>query len=120
MNIQAKIDSLYIRREARLKLQREVDKQKAEEDSLLGEILVYVLEHPDETQGTVAEVTVKPTRKAVANDWPTIYAFIREHNDFSLLSKALTQSGVKAYWEEGKEVPGVVAIDDYSISIKGL
>lgn len=112
MTLGERIDKLFIKKQARLELQRDVDKMKQDEDM---ELLAIMQEMTaEEASGSMAILKTKLVRKPkVAEDgWKDLYTFIKERNDFSLLNKALSVTGVRAYWEQGDEVPGVVAIDE--------
>jgi hypothetical protein len=115
-----RIDSLFVKKQARLELQRDVDKMKQDEDAELLAIM-HEMEYA-EADGTFARVTTKLVRKprVKVDGWPALYAFIKEHNDFSLLNKALNVTGVRAYWEQGDEVPGVEAIEEVVPSIGAI
>ena len=52
-------------------------------------------------------------------DWPTLWGYIRETGDFSLLHKRITVTAVKEHWEAGEEIPGVGRATTYKLSVSG-
>jgi hypothetical protein len=112
------INRVFKAREERLALQKVVDQMKEAEDAdMLALKNQAIAEGITEIGTEIAVIKVKPVRNPVVTNWEKLYSFIRERDDFSLLYKSLSKTAVKEYWEEGDEVPGVSAEDDYSISI---
>jgi hypothetical protein len=112
------INRVFKAREERLALQKVVDQMKEAEDAdMLTLKNQAIAEGLTEIGTEIAVIKVKPVRNPVVTNWEKLYSFIRERDDFSLLYKSLSKTAVKEYWEEGDEVPGVSAEDDYSISI---
>lgn len=110
-----RIDALFARKQERLALQKVVDKMKEEEDVELNAIVQDM--KFNEASGSTAIVKTKLVRKPVCEDWTTFYNFIKEQNDFSLLEKRVSVSGVREYWESGDEVPGIVAEESLAATL---
>jgi hypothetical protein len=56
-------------------------------------------------------------KEPVANNWPEIYDYIKEHGAWELLHKRLTSTAVKEHWEAGEELPGIGVTEVYKLSV---
>ena len=113
------VDEYADTREQRLALQRQVDKLDEKEKGLKAKLIEsLVAASATAIGGQRMIVTLVPKEKPVAKDWKSLYAFIVANDAWDLLQKRLTETAVKARWEEGIVVPGVekFPVNDLSIS----
>lgn len=113
------VDEYAETREARLALQRDVDKLNEQEKSLKAKI-IQMLEQAGATAigGHKMVVELVPKEKPVANDWDAVHKFIMENDAWDLMQKRLTDTAVRLRWEEGIILPGIQKFpyNDLSIS----
>jgi len=55
----------------------------------------------------------------IAQEWPTIWEYIRENGTFELLHKRLANLAVKERWDAGIELPGIGRVEVYKLSVSG-
>jgi len=55
----------------------------------------------------------KLKERAIANDWPEFYEYIRKNDAFDLLHRRITDSAVLLRREDGVEIPGI-SLMEYS------
>jgi hypothetical protein len=72
---------------------------------------------PNNVKGTNYVVAVKQKLKIVASDWDKLYKYIAANSAWDLLHKRITETAVKARWEDKETVPGIEGIptDDLEI-----
>lgn len=111
-----RIDQLYLLTQERLKLQRTVDKMKADEDGLRE---AYISEmkkaNMDFCTGEVGSIKIKPVEAAEVTSYPDLYQYIKETGSFDLLQRRVSLTGLRERWQEGSEVPGVARV----VELKG-
>lgn len=113
MTLSERIDNLFAQRQSRLAAQRELDKQYEAEQEELKAISAALQEAGEEDwAGAMAHVYLKPTEEPDVSDWLQFQQHIRSTGELDLLQKRPMVSAIKARWQEGKDVPGVVRVHD--------
>lgn len=112
----ASADLLYTTREARLRLEKEVEKLRSEEATLRDHLL-RLLPAADSTSVTGKLATVSIVRLTVPDvqDWDAVYAYIKRTGAFELLQRRI---GVEAWRERNdakRPVPGIAAQLAYKV-----
>ncbi len=106
-----RIDQLFLLRQERIALQKDVDKMKAEED---GRLAAYITEMENDdmdlAQGELGKISIKPVETAEVTSYPDLYQYIKETGSFDLLQRRVSLTGVRERWQEGNEVPGVARV----------
>jgi len=105
------IDALYQQRTARLELQKEIDRIKAEEAKLT-EIIFNMMDNGDVTKsaGKMASASISNSEYPIVNDWELFYKFIARTSQFHLLQRRVADAAVKEIIHtsgEEESVPGV-------------
>lgn len=102
----------------RLALDKESAKVK-ELEVLAKETLIAQMLHQQVSAvgGSKFTATIKRKEKPHAKDWPAIWNYMRDNNDFSLVQKRLSEAAVAEHWEAGEEVPGVEKFPVYTLSM---
>jgi len=54
-----------------------------------------------------------------ASDWLAIYEHIKETGHFDLLHRRIASLAVKERWDAGQELPGVIRVEVYKLSVSG-
>ncbi len=110
-------EQYYALRKKRLSLQREADKLEQAEKDIAYE-LTKNLSQPKYT-GQEGVYTFKAERKmtALATNWEAILGFVKSTGQVDLLQKRLTESAVKARWDDGVVIPGVEPAFKYVVTI---
>lgn len=114
----ALIDELYALRAARLKLQRDVDALKAEEQTLKNKI-IEELDQLGLARGSGATATAGITTalQPYVEDWDAVYKYIVDHNIFNLLQRRLSTTTWRELVESGIHVPGTFVTEVRDISL---
>lgn len=101
-------DLLYALKDEKSKAQKVVDEIEAKQKALQAH-LINSLPKSNATgvTGKVANAKIATEEVPQAEDWPSIYEFIRKNKAFELLNKALNKAAIKERWEAGKAIPGV-------------
>lgn len=116
--LQQKIDQVYIAREARLAMQKTIDKAYEEEQRLLEEIKIELMDSNTEfLQTDVARVSLKHTMEPEVVNWHEFQDYIKRTGQLDLLQKRPMVSAIKARWEEALDVPGVTRIEGVKITV---
>lgn len=112
-----KLQLYFETRQRRLKLQREADDLEQQEKDILYE-LTKQFEQPKVTI-VVGGFVLKAERKQVAlvTDWAAVLQHIKATGEVDLLQKRLTESAVKARWDNQVQIPGVEAAHNYTVTI---
>lgn len=107
--------------QARLALQRELKKLE-EEASKLKAKLITELESSNVPAIGCDTATFSLVEKEVptVQDWPVLYAYIKEEDAFDLLQRRLSNEAVEVRWADGVVVPGVVKFPVTKLSRKGV
>lgn len=120
-DLSAMVDAFYETRDKRLEADRVAEKLKKEETNLKAAIISALnINEVGSIGGTLCRVTLKRDDKPVCEDWPALYAYIRERNEFDLLHKRITEGAVKLRWEEGIVLPGVVKFPLLDLTVSKL
>ena len=114
-------DALFKTRAERLAQQKIVDALK-EQESALQNHLIDSLSKGDASgiAGKLCSVQVVVKTIPQVENWPAFYAFIAKTKAFDLLQRRVSDSAVRERWEGGKDVPGVVAFNNPTLSIHQL
>lgn len=111
-------DEYHEVREMRLAMQKEVD-AVAERERELRDYIINNLSKSDDTGAAGkryrAQVIVKVVPKT--DDWNALHAYVQETGRFDLLQKRLSDTAVKAMWDNGEAVPGVGTFNQIDVSI---
>lgn len=110
-------EQYYTLREQRLVLQRQADALEQKEKDILYEI-TKDWDQPEYT-GQEGAFHLKGVGKDVPNvvDWVATLTFIKQTGQIDLLQKRLTESAVKARWDSGVDIPGVIPVRKYTVTI---
>lgn len=95
--------------------QKELDFMEEREKTIQAELISRKLQS-GEYDGL--RVTVKVENVPFGEDWSKIMQYIKDTGSVDLLEKRLLKSGVKARWDNGETVPGVVKVDKTSIKVE--
>ena len=119
MSIQELADQYYTAQQLRLAKDRESAKLKETETELKARLIELMLaEKLTSIGGQSCTVRYHRKDKPRPDDWTKIWGYIQMTGDFDLLQHRLTEEAVKARWEAGIEVPGIVhyPLDDLTVS----
>lgn len=119
--LSALADQYYLLREARLAKQKEVDELQAQETAAKDE-LINAISTEDATgvAGKIISVSVVKKQKPQVADWDALYTYVRRRGAWDLLQRRLSETAVKARWEEGQTIPGVEVFSVKDLSIHKL
>lgn len=115
-------DLLFNTREARYKLQKEVDKLQEIETAVKN----WFVDNLPKSQasgiaGRVARIQLEKKSVPQVQDWDKFYAFVRkEKNGFALLQRRLSEGAVKERLEAGERLPGVGTFTAITVSCTKL
>jgi hypothetical protein len=114
----AKVDEYFRAREARLVADKEAAKLKETETKLKDE-LIRALSESQLTSlgGKLARVTIKQKIKPITTSWADVYEYIFRTGAWDLIQKRLTETAVKARWEDGEKIPGIGEFPVLDLSI---
>ena len=91
---------------------------KKQETQLKTQIIDHLqAEGVDVIGGTTLTVTLTRKSKPNAQDWGEIYGYILETREFDILHRRLTETAIKARWEDGLNIPGVTEIEVLDLSL---
>lgn len=103
------IEQYFITRAKRLALAAEVAVLEQEEKDILYELTRDLL--PSDTKYTEVNDGYRftATRKdsVLVRDWSLLLPYVQATGELDLLQRRVTESAVKARWEDGKELPGI-------------
>lgn len=105
-------------KDLRLKLEKEAEEVKKKE-SELRQALIDNIDKSDATgvAGKKVRITIVSKKKPTVTDWDALWTHIRRRGDYDLVQRRLSDTAVKARWEEGKEIPGVEAFNVLDLSV---
>jgi hypothetical protein len=115
--IEALVDEYLEARNQRLTLARAVDNLEKQEAALKKLIEKELQGIGGDYKGDRFRVTVTEEIKPTAEDWGLVHHYIIANNAFDLLQKRLTESAVKARWEDGIAIPGIAKFPVTKLSI---
>jgi hypothetical protein len=103
----------------RLELDREVKRLKAEEDELKAQLILAMEKAglSDLAVDDVGHVTLREHQKPYIVDYSQLEQYIIDNKATDLLQKRLTESAVKARWDDDIQIPGVGLITETKITI---
>jgi hypothetical protein len=106
------VDKLFLDRQTRLVAQKEVDKLKEAEDSLLKDIMkeMHSVGIP-ECVGAVAQFKIELDEVPEVEDWTMFQEHIRRTGQLDLLQKRPMVSAIRQRWESGDDVPGIARVE---------
>lgn len=112
------IDGLYEARQARLKLDKEVDALKAEETALRGRVM-RALNEAGLTGGRGDVAIVGLTKEEVprVDDWEGLRNHIALNDAWDLLQNRLSAIACRARWTRGEAIPGVTKVEIEDLSL---
>jgi len=114
----ALMEELYKIKNERLALQRVVNELEEREKNLTYELTNLMVEgNMAKYQAAGFTLVLNTKDTALATDWPTILDYIKSTGSVDLLQKRLTESAVKARWNSGVDVPGVVHSPKHVITL---
>jgi hypothetical protein len=113
-------DLLYKTREARYKVQKEVEKLKAVETACTEFFINSLPADTSGVAGKVARVQVDTKPVPQVKDWDAFYKYVARNKAFELLQRRLSDGAVKERWENGKVVPGVERFNAKTVSCTAL
>ena len=107
----AEIKRVYETEDEELKAQQELVSQKLQD--IMKEVGASSL---STTKGTV---TRKVRAKYSTDDWPSMYAFVKEHDVLELLQQRIHETNMKKFLEENPDLlpPGLNCFSAYTISV---
>lgn len=114
-------DKWYAARTKRLAVQRDLNKLEEIERELKKALLESMIASKVGTiGGKLVEVTHEVEDKPSVEDWPKLWKHIIKTKEFYLIQRRVGEAAVKERWEEGVDIPGVVAfpVDKLSYSKK--
>lgn len=112
------VDQYIVARDQRLVLERQVAEMEKLE-KVLKDAIIAKAKHEGLTAVGAKQGLVKINSliEPRADDWPSVYAYIKENDAFDLLHRRLTSDAVKARWENGVEIPGVGKAEVWKLSV---
>lgn len=113
-----KIDALYVKRAARLTLEKNVETLKAEEKTMRDEI-IHILNDVglESARGAAATATIRKSIAPIVTDWDLVYQYIQENKRFDLLHQRLTVEAWRDLRNEGIELPGTESFNKEDLSL---
>lgn len=106
---------------ARLAKQKEVAALEAKEHALKERLIQIALDAQSFRLPASEDraVNVHRKNKPRAEDWTQIHKYIAQHDAFDLVQKRLGEEAVESRWEDGIDIPGVIAFPTYKLTIVG-
>jgi hypothetical protein len=116
-----KIDRLYELRNKANKLLRDGKKLKKSCTELESEI-VNQLRHDELTgaRGRIANFSMASENVPNVTDWPSVYDYIKDSNDFSILKKSVNSLVWRELLESGELIPGTEKIEITKTSLRKI
>jgi len=104
----AMVDQYQKTRANRLAKEKEAKAIKETETEELNLILESLRESETEAIGGTTHLAKRVVKdEPIAEDWEKIHEYIQATGEFDLLHRRLTDTAVKARWDDGVEIPGV-------------
>lgn len=111
-------DELFLTREKRYELQRQVAELEAHEKALKAHIIdTLPKSEASGVAGKVARVTVVEKTRPQAEDWELVHQYVKKKGAWELLQKRLNTAAVEERLENGEVIPGIVLFHDKTVSI---
>lgn len=111
------VDALYLARQRRLALQKEVDAM-VKEEAVHREFIINNLSKNEAggIKGRVAKAELKTRRTVQVKDWDAFGTFVLKNKRLDLLQRRVSDAAVEELWEAKKKVPGVEPFDVVTVS----
>lgn len=112
----------YIQVQAeRLAKQKEVTALEAREHALKERLVQIALDAQSFKLPASQDKAVNVHRKMKprAENWTLIHAYIAKHDAFDLVQKRLGEEAVESRWDDGIDIPGIIAFPTYKLTIVG-
>jgi len=119
-NLPDLIDNYLSTRHQRLIKDKESEAIKEHEELLKEAIVTKFREQGLKALGAangIVRMSVLIEPKAV--DWLAIYERIKETGEFDLLHRRLASLAVKERWDTGVELPGIIKVEVYKLTVSG-
>jgi regulator of replication initiation timing len=118
MELGGLIDQLYAMREQRLKLQREVDDLKREENNVKEQVRLE-LENTGLAKASGKLATASQTFTVTPHivDWEEVYKFVKHMDRFDLLHRRISAPAWRDLLQEGILVNGTEAVEVWDLSL---
>lgn len=110
-------DLLFLKRQARLELDRQAAAAKAEEVALENHIIDNLPKGDGGAVGRTHKVIVKTEDKLVVSDWPVFYAYLAKNKTFEMLQKRISTTAIQERLDDGKKVPGIGTFTAVKVSL---
>lgn len=121
MDLNDMIKLAWNNRQLRLAKQKELDDMYAQELELMGEIKHILIEQgKDFSAYGPAQVKLFDTVEPSVVNWQEFQDHIRSTGQLDLLQKRPMVSAIKARWEAGDDVPGVIREEGTKITISAF
>ena len=113
------IDNLYVLRQHRLLVQKEVDSIRDLERTYEEHILhTFTGDEIEGARGVVATASRNISLVATVADWDKVFAYVKRHNAFDLIQKRINNAAARERWDDNKEIPGVEQFDRVTLSLR--
>jgi hypothetical protein len=112
------VDRYHEARGARLSAENLAANLKREENTLKEQIIRVLMESKTTSfGGKKATVKLQEKTKPQVQNWELLYDHIYATHGFDLLQRRLTETAVKARWDDKVEIPGVIAYPIFDLSV---
>lgn len=103
-----KADEYHTTREQRLAIEKQAKALQKQETELKNWLIDNIPKSEvTGVTGKLVRVSIVRKEKPAAEDWPALYAHMQETGEFDLVQRRVSETAVRARWEDGKDVPGV-------------
>lgn len=105
----------------RLAKQKEVAALEAKEHALKERLVQIALDAQSFRLPASQDRAINVHRKMKprAEDWTKIHQYIGKHDAFDLLQRRLGEEAVESRWDDGIDIPGIIAFPTYKLTIIG-
>lgn len=120
VEMQTKLDAYKAARDMRLEEQRRVDQLQKQERELQGQIIEYLLEHPEINgiMGTTHKALVKDSEVPIITDLEAFQDYIMNTGEWDLAySLRPSAPAIRERTEAGVDVPGIEFVTDHKLSV---
>lgn len=110
-------DLLYTSRASRIEEQHAIDAMKSFETRLKDHLINELPKGEARgISGKVARVSVITKQVPVVEDWEAFYKYIKKHDAFDLLNRALNTAACTERLENGEKIPGIGSFQRVDVS----
>ena len=116
----AMADKYFTTREQRLAMDRKAAELKEQERNIKAALIKHMREEDvGSIGGRIVTTGLVHKVKPGAADWDEIYGWILNAGPegFSILQRRLTEGAVKEHWDNDDNIPGIVEVDIYDLSV---